>query len=519
MKCTRSLPEQILFPAFLSFVAVVSVFSRLFAGDASLAFFDDDFFYYLKIARMLASGCGSTFDGVHRTNGYHPLWLLTLTGLFKLFSHPGVIAAVLCLICISSVLTYYLAFSCFQRVSQSSYASAFSALLVAFGTLFLGQGGMEIILAIPLALAFLYFRTRPTFQWNLINSFFYGFIASLVVLSRIDALLWILPVLTLEIVSGKHCNLISRLETALMMLAGLTPLVVYLRLNNVWFGSVMPISSQAKQLRLHHTFSAVPFRALLTNITVYAQSLIVLPCVCSAVLAVVCLYKKDAVRLPEEHRLIVGTLMSFPLVHLTALSWLSDWPVWPWYLYSFILGETGALLILMSRNIRSSSVKLRAIRWTSSAVLLSSMTFYAAGRLYGAFHRRQSVYTIYDAAVKIASFSRSHPGLYAMGDRAGLAGYLMEEPLLQVEGLVMDKQYIDNVRQERPLINVLRTYGANYFVTTFPVIALNCYLVKEPLQAGPDSHVMRATICEKPIYSFTSHGVETDIFDLSKAQK
>ncbi|HET6313747.1 MAG TPA: hypothetical protein VFH60_07925 [Chloroflexia bacterium] len=38
----------------------------------------DDAFYYLQTARHIAAGDGSTFDGLHPTNGYHPLWMLTL---------------------------------------------------------------------------------------------------------------------------------------------------------------------------------------------------------------------------------------------------------------------------------------------------------------------------------------------------------------------------------------------------------------------------------------------------------
>lgn len=39
----------------------------------------DDTFYALSVARHLASGEGSTVDGVHRTNGYQPLWVWILS--------------------------------------------------------------------------------------------------------------------------------------------------------------------------------------------------------------------------------------------------------------------------------------------------------------------------------------------------------------------------------------------------------------------------------------------------------
>ena len=36
----------------------------------------DDAYYYFGIARNVAAGEGSTFDGINATNGYHPLWLM-----------------------------------------------------------------------------------------------------------------------------------------------------------------------------------------------------------------------------------------------------------------------------------------------------------------------------------------------------------------------------------------------------------------------------------------------------------
>jgi hypothetical protein len=46
--------------------------------------FHDDAFYYLTIARNLAAGRGFTFDGLHATSGFHPLWLAVLFAVFRL---------------------------------------------------------------------------------------------------------------------------------------------------------------------------------------------------------------------------------------------------------------------------------------------------------------------------------------------------------------------------------------------------------------------------------------------------
>lgn len=39
----------------------------------------DDALYYVGVAQEVVAGNGSSFDGIHPTNGYHPLWLLLIT--------------------------------------------------------------------------------------------------------------------------------------------------------------------------------------------------------------------------------------------------------------------------------------------------------------------------------------------------------------------------------------------------------------------------------------------------------
>jgi hypothetical protein len=63
--------------AALATVGVIAVAGSL--RDRLLQFIPDDAFYYFAIARRISLGQGSTFDGISRTNGYHPLWLLVLS--------------------------------------------------------------------------------------------------------------------------------------------------------------------------------------------------------------------------------------------------------------------------------------------------------------------------------------------------------------------------------------------------------------------------------------------------------
>jgi len=53
------------------------------------AIFDADAYYYFAIARNVARGAGSTFDGVSVTTGYHPLWLGITTAVHFVFNGVG----------------------------------------------------------------------------------------------------------------------------------------------------------------------------------------------------------------------------------------------------------------------------------------------------------------------------------------------------------------------------------------------------------------------------------------------
>ena len=55
----------------------------------------DDSFYYFQIARNLAEGKFSTFDGgITRTNGYHPLWLFLITPFYWVFDKEAALFAI-----------------------------------------------------------------------------------------------------------------------------------------------------------------------------------------------------------------------------------------------------------------------------------------------------------------------------------------------------------------------------------------------------------------------------------------
>lgn len=56
---------------------------RVDAGDLGWRGADDACYYYV-IAKNVAAGNGATFDGLSKTNGFHPLWLGVASAIFKI---------------------------------------------------------------------------------------------------------------------------------------------------------------------------------------------------------------------------------------------------------------------------------------------------------------------------------------------------------------------------------------------------------------------------------------------------
>jgi hypothetical protein len=74
--------EILLTTVFLS-IQVYAASSEGF-NLANYWFIRDDAYYYYKVAQNISEGHGSTFDNIHPTNGYHPLWLLVCIPIFAL---------------------------------------------------------------------------------------------------------------------------------------------------------------------------------------------------------------------------------------------------------------------------------------------------------------------------------------------------------------------------------------------------------------------------------------------------
>jgi hypothetical protein len=329
------------------------------------------------------------------------------------------------------------------------------------------------------------------------------------VLARLDLMLFVGLLVLFDVLPNANGGR-ERLLRIVRFVVGLLPVAIYFVTNEFYFRTLMPISGVAKQLRSHHIPSLNTMRSFAGFIFAKTSPLLG-PAILLTVLAILMLLTKSA-RLRKNRGVLICTLI-FPFLHLLAVSSLSDWPIWQWYLYPWIISAIVALAIILERDSR----RQRLSTWVETKVCVGCCAVYLV--LYGAAVAASSSpknNLPYMAAIEIEAFAQQHKGIYAMGDRAGTVGYLASRPVVQLEGLMMDRQYLDNIRRRRDLLTVLRQYGVRYYISTRAKAGADgCWIVKEPWQAGPDSPAMTGHLCRRPVAELKHGAFVNEIFDLS----
>jgi len=189
--------QRVLFWALIA----ITLATRLFVATADfrnlidLDIYQDDAFYYMKIARNLLDGRGMTFDGTNPSNGFHPLYMFFLLPLMKLGGEnleAPIRLSALALTAVS-VVTGFLLFRVSRFIAGRGVAFAALALFsispyfVAFGI-----NGQETGLAYLFGLLVVdqYLRGfRPPAQPSPKFAAWFGFLCGMAILARSDLLL------------------------------------------------------------------------------------------------------------------------------------------------------------------------------------------------------------------------------------------------------------------------------------------------------------------------------------------
>ena len=244
----RRLPDWTIAVAFLVAVLVAGLW--LVAGGMNLT--HEDGFYYFKIAQHVASGHGSTFDGRHLTNGYHPLWLLLLVPLFWLApsADDALTAGVLVQVVLSAAVVSLV--YCTARLLMGRVGAVLAAQLWLVFTASVTLGGQEFAVQSVgvLATAHLYLRARPDVRSAPVATYgTLGLLLALTALARLETI-------ALAVIVGAWLAWpwvrrgSTRQHAARLAAFGLPVLLVviaYVVANLTLFGYLVPVSAAVKR--------------------------------------------------------------------------------------------------------------------------------------------------------------------------------------------------------------------------------------------------------------------------------
>jgi hypothetical protein len=404
----------------------------------------DDSSYYLTIARNLAEGNGLTFDGIHSTNGFQPMWLLVLVPVFLVHGTPETMIRLVALL---QTMLLSLAYLVFWSTQTKIFSQRTAALT---GILFVGfvfppcLNGMESALLILLATVLYRYGlhlSRAPLDGR--RAAVFGLVLGCILLTRLDNIflaLWLFIWFARQClrIEPRHRGLAPLLIGAFAASAVAVP---WLAFNLVEFGRIMPISGALKSSFPHSALGPYTLPRLVALGTVNQISALLAICWSLWTMIQALLHRRPALK-PEIH---------------TAATTILAWAITTHFFYTFIFMKTDTFgwyfvlyplftIILMSNPIdlllRSNFVQSRCALYPATAGLLLAVVI-LRDQMRDPFPQNGGWHTaVYNAAL----WARQHTpptAIFAMTDCGHFAFFSLRR-VINLDGLAnnFDFQYV-----------------------------------------------------------------------------
>jgi hypothetical protein len=215
----------------------------------------DDAFYAFEIARNIAHGLGSTFDGINATDGYHPLWILVLVPAFKWFSTGGMldlapVRVALALSVAMNAATALFVARILARFSQSRWIRVYGMVVWMLNPFLLYEtlNGLETSLALLLFAIFFLLALRIEEGKAIGGYWLIGIAGGFMILARLDMIMYFAALIIWMFVR-EGMRVEKKAVTAGVCAA--VPVLAWVVWNFVTFHTLLTSSSSAEQMVNH----------------------------------------------------------------------------------------------------------------------------------------------------------------------------------------------------------------------------------------------------------------------------
>jgi hypothetical protein len=395
----------------------------------------DDPLFYLVIANNIATSGFSSFDGIHFTNGYHPLWQIVVTVLaIFLPAGPPLLLTVVTTGILLAVLTFFLIDYFHRTENISSEALSLAGVLAIFFVVMPSWYALESFLSTCLFLCALiyYLRTNQNAEGKV--ALIQGLLFSAVVLSRLDTVFIVGPLLAFQVFTQRKISALCVRRLLFQALGLFAPLSIYLLFNEVNSGHIMPISGAIKSSFPNWTQTNMPLDP--------ARLSRILPAILSAtVVTIILLYSIFSSK--ERYRYDVEFLamnLGVVLFSIYEFGFQKDasWGVQPWH---FAIPNVVMLLSLPQIVFRMLNKTLLTL--TSLCVLVGVL--FLASSKYGASEPQNPIIVdLYATAMWINTHVEE--GEVIAATDPGVVAYFGERRTVNLDGLVNSYEYQELIR-------------------------------------------------------------------------
>jgi len=379
----------------------------------------DDAFYYFQISKHAASGAGFTFDGLHATNGFHPLLGWLGVPVFAVFHSPwGPIRVILCMLGLATAATGYVLFRIGRSIGyeRAGELMALLFLLSPFSWIIPLSGceGGLVVLCIALAI----WQAARMREVDTRSALMLGALVGLAGLARTDDVF---------LAVGMFGWLLTRTRRPRPLLAFMAAAALVMSPWVIWnlmrFGTIMQVSGAAKlAFHLHHR---LPFglRYVFSNLyevaafpTQFMVGELMLPRQWTAVFvsANACIFAAavtaDMRRRPHSALVPLGVLVVLHIVYYVFVqrSYFS------WYVMPPVLG---AAVLQGERLARASRLRVAGVLVASALMCVLTLGFFFQ-RYPREMHARENAIAHILAEIELLP-RNAHAGSW----NAGAVGY------------------------------------------------------------------------------------------------
>jgi hypothetical protein len=407
-------------------------------------FMHDDSYFYLQIAHNIAAGLGSTFNGITPTNGYHPLWLWTVTAASAAVNGDKTIslhlvAALQALLAICSLL----ALLCLARAMELRYSliavAGLSAYLV--GTGIYGSEAHINALSLIMGIACLWAALGMQRAWIWLIT---GSLLGIACLARLDNIFTVVALSIFSVLSAGRSGIRQATLVGLSLgLGGSLVVFPYLVSNFIAYGYLVLISGAIKSIfRLARRDLnnlgpigklATPFGFIAVALGIFLDS-------------------------DPKRRVIWMGLGAGVLLHAIYIVCFTDhYTFWGWYYVSAVITAALSATYLFDwlsrltekwRSPRTPSI----LAFVLAAVLLTAASARAWLKAYDVerigpleLDLRINSYRWTDEFGKWMKANLPAGSRIFVYDWPGALAYYSDLPLLPMDGLVSDYQYNDDL--------------------------------------------------------------------------